>query len=144
MKKCRICGRELVLKADPFCPEEWVKALSSVPMCCQPCGDYGWRRLRLREAMQRTCIQVMAQRQPPTDKQRTGIMGYTRRYARLVCDFYHVRMQWEEQFPDMILVSPQGCLRVLEEFERGVASQAGVPVAKAEPIRRVAPGAVIA
>lgn len=136
MKACRICGKELMLKPDPECPEAWVKMLSSVPMCCARCGDYGWRRMRLREAMQRTCIQIIGQRKPPTEKQIESMAGFTRHYARLVCDFYHVSVTWEKEFPEMILTAPQSCLSALDEFEKGVASMAGVPAVNAGPVVR--------
>lgn len=136
MKNCRICGKELILKPDPDCPEAWVKTLSNVPMCCTLCGEYGWRRLRLREDMQRMCIHIIGQQKPPSDKQILAMHGFTRRYSKLVCDFYRVQVTWEKEFPEMILTSPQSCLLALDEFEKGVASIAGVPVVNASPVGR--------
>lgn len=134
MKACRICAKELYLKAEPECPPEWAEALSKIPMCCDPCGDYGWRRRLQREKMQRIAISIIGQGGQPSEKQTAAMIGMTKHYVKLVCAFYQVRVEWQQEFPKMILTSPQHCLRVLDEFEKGIAGMAGRPLLNFNPV----------
>lgn len=121
-KKCQYCGGPVTLRSDPNWPENWSRAIASVCDTCDPCGDFYWRRLRLREAIQRTCISLAAGSDKPEEKITNRMVRLTRELTSLLCKWYRIPAQWEGGLVEMLMSTPQHCLKTLDTLEAGIKS----------------------
>lgn len=137
MKTCRICGKELHLVPDPSCPPEWVKKILSIPMCCNRCGDFGWERSQLRDAILHICISigVLARNDfanvEDDEKEmiRRKLASLTKRYAQAICKFIGRRYSegasdspWHPEIITELWDNHHHASTVLDVFEKGIRS----------------------
>lgn len=127
MKTCRICGIPLNLKADTSCPQEWVNALASMPMCCNRCGDYGWSKRQIHDLMLRACSQLQSGTlsQEVFEKR---IRLNAESYVKAICKYHRVPLVGASQLADAIIGRPDLFSKTLREFEDSVQAMKPQPV----------------
>lgn len=117
---CKICHKPLVIQvADDYVGDP----LKILPMAtCNRCYDLRERRIRLEEALFKTCYGLVA-----NPKAKDSVRGaihatlveLTKKYSQWFGEANNLSGHlWEEQFVDMLMAKPNETSRVLSEYRR--------------------------
>ncbi len=95
-------------------------------LCCNRCGDFMVERRKLTESISKVCriIGVVRSTMRETIIRDTETKAFekleflTKRFSRLVCDYYKKTAVWEPEFPRMILEHPEQVNKVLNDYFR--------------------------
>lgn len=133
MKACHICGKQLVLKPDPSCPIEWVAKLSSLPMTCNRCGDYGWAQSLAKENIMRECATVVRiqeavkqrgsttkQEEEAIEKCRKRLTYLTQGFVTRANKFHNAQVAWSGSLVDDLFAKPKQNELIMAMCERTV------------------------
>ena len=108
---CRVCGTKRVAEYDDQCPGVHIARWLGL-IVCDRCHDYLVPRRRTEACISRLCLTLetvrMAGRQDSNAEAeiRRRFESLTRRYAKIVCDYYWLQPVWEQDWVEQLMEHP--------------------------------------
>lgn len=122
-RDCKFCKRHMILEIDDAYAElgDPYKLLQYA--CCDRCADIREKRRKIEGQIKRACM-ILAQstgklKKEQRDGIREALMELTKRYARMVAEWYNFSgMSWDEEFVNLLMDKPAKFGDILGQYWR--------------------------
>ena len=128
--KCKFCGKAGSVDAGNnthglFDLTKWAKIL-----CCTRCGEYMVAKRNVQDKIKASCLDLWATRKSEKNKEKLtkivvateeNLIGLTKRYAKIVCEYYNKPEEWDVEIVYSLMEKPQSIDAILRIYRMGVS-----------------------
>lgn len=108
---CKFCKRPGIAVAedgvDMFQIQKWIPMLA-----CNRCADYMEGKRKLIDSIKKVCLDLVAadhrgkRNSEIETSSRAMLEALTKKFARIVCDYFHLQNVWDVEFVNMLMEKP--------------------------------------
>ncbi len=133
---CKFCRRTGIAQLADDLPADWIQLDKwKAMLCCNRCADYMEAKRKCLWAIRKAAILLAQMRVTATGQEllkieaavRERLVGLTKRFAAVVCDYLLVETVWEEEFVNMLMDKPDRCEDIASHYVRGIRALKNKP-----------------
>ena len=122
--KCRFCQKEGIAWASDDSNPEWNTTFAKM-LSCNNCADYRRRYVRYRDAIEKTCLQIVTARKTLSpekcrqieENKQLSLETLTKSFSHVVCKHHAIVDCWEQEFVNLLMEKPEKAWTILCDFE---------------------------